>query len=995
MSSEPSSKPFGITPLVGDGSTVGLLFVMLGSLALGCLAALAFVAAFPYPTVSSTSGVVGIVTVQGYPKSRDSVYYALIVLLVAATAIACAAAWLFSGRSMARRLALDGEVALNVAASAYLPCFAGLGVGLLFGRRVVPTFIATLATVVAANAALLAWPRRGSRALLAGAALGRQLFGAGGRLPAAIVALAGCVFGWFVPMAVPSRFAPALASAWWVAPLGFLGVWWATTWFVTRRAGEPFDRAAPRAALVLTPALIMLAVPFLIDFPGLRAAVLVLTLISLVMLAVSVIGRPGPAISEAGVRAILRVSGTAGLVVLTLAWCWLPDLPGILVPPGDGDHLLAFLNDGLHGKMVYRDFWYPYGPLAYQLDLISARISGLDRYYFPSWFVTMGLATLLLCVTARVVFLAWPFRVLGSLLLILAWPPAPVQFRAYAGYLTAVLAVAAAASGRAWVLRTGGVLGAVGYLFSNEAGIAALIGAQPGFLWACREATLRGTLRTYARRLRPFLTGLLGVLGAVALLASWLGALGPYVRSTFGFVAVNDECCGLPMPGLWEGPAPAGLSWSSLKSLAHLLLLSDVFRYFYLPGLLYIAAALYVVARPFRGRPVLRQDAVLLGIAGFGLLYFRYTLGRSDMGRALLAAMPALVVGSALLERVALRMVRLLRPGQERGRRGPAWLAELAILAGSFVFLGARLGFSEVPGLLGAATKKLAQYHQLRHQPRDVYGWKAVVSDSGARFYFTDPVAPIVQATVDYLRAHTQPGEGVFAFPYAFRYNVLLDRPNPLTFGSCLWSAAARPADQQRLIRELVQKRPRYIIYDESEWPDLDGVPTGDRFADLADFIFTSYGLERKIGETSVLRLIEGGPVAPPSVVEVASDEQRGSLQRGWYYPHRAGPVMARWTATTATARLTRRAAQRTLFVDCYVEVPAGHPSRTLSAAVEGSEVGRVDLSTRGGWTSLRFPLPESTAQSAAVLVRLDIDPFPAPGDRRRLGLTVTRLGVE
>src|SRR5439155_8358081 len=131
----------------------------------------------------------------------------------------------------------------------------------------------------------------------------------------------------------------------------------------------------------------------------------------------------------------------------------------------------------------------------------------------------------------------------------------------------------------------------------------------------------------------------------------------------------------------------------------------------------------------------------------------------------------------------------------------------------------------------------------------------------------------------------------------------------------------------------------------------------------------------RKIGETSVLRLIEGGPVAPPSVVEVASDEQRGSLQRGWYYPHRAGPVMARWTATTATARLTRRAAQRTLFVDCYVEVPAGHPSRTLSAAVEGSEVGRVDLSTRGGWTSLRFPLPESTAQSAAVLVRLDIDP--------------------
>jgi hypothetical protein len=263
-----------------------------------------------------------------------------------------------------------------------------------------------------------------------------------------------------------------------------------------------------------------------------------------------------------------------------------------------------------------------------------------------------------------------------------------------------------------------------------------------------------------------------------------------------------------------------------------------------------------------------------------------------------------------------------------------------------------------------------------------VYRWQAVLSPAGGRFYFTAEVAPMIQATVDHLRARTQPGEGVFAFPYPFRYNVLLDRPNPLTFGSCLWRAAARPADQQRLVRELAQKRPRYIVYDESEWPDMDGVPTGDRSANVADFIFANYGLERKIGMTSVLSLLESGPAAPPSVVEVARDEHRAFLLRGSCYPHRAGSVMARWTATTATARLTRRAAQRALFVDCHVDVLTGNPPRWLSATVGAREVGRVDLSTLVGWTTLRFPLPEPIVAEAGMLVRLDIEPLPAPWDR-------------
>jgi hypothetical protein len=938
----------------------------------------------------------GLVTIHGYPKSREPLYFAVIVLLVAAMPVGCVAAWLTAARWTARRRGLNLETAWIVGALAYLPAFVGLGLGLLAASHVLRTFAATLAAIVVAKVAVLAWPRRGSRARIAAATLGRRLFGVDSRLPSSTVVLAGCVFGWFLPMAVPLRAAPPLASGWWLWPLAFLAAWWMVAGLAARRAGDRFERAGPVAALALLPAFLMLAEPFLIDFPRARGAVLGLTIVSLGTLTAMVLAGRAPAGSEARARALVGACRIAGLVVLALAWVWEPNLPGIVVLPGDGDHLIAFLNDGLHGKLVYRDFWYPYGPLFYLLDLVSARLSGLDRYYFPAWFVTVGLGTLLLCITARMVLLTWPFQVLVSLLLFLLWPPRSVEFRVYAGYFTAVLMVAAASSRRAWALRTAGVVAGAAFLFSHESAIAALLGAQAGFLWACRQATLRETLRAYARSLWPFVTGLIGVLVPFALLAAAQGALGPYLRSTFGFVGVNDECCGLPFPDLWQELPPAPMWPSGLKNLLRLLLMSETFRYFYLPVLLYVLVALYVVGRALRGASALRQDAVLMGLAGFSLVYFRFALGRSEMAHARFATVPALVLGGALLERVALRVIRLLRARGPLDGTGLLRLAEVAVLAVGFLFLAFRLGYPTLPALVRAATHKLAHYPQARYPPGDGGGWQAVLSASGGRFYFQAAVAPTVKATLDYLRANTQPGEGVFAFPYVFRYNVLLDRPNPLTFGSCLWGAAARPADQQRLVRELAEKKPRYIVYDESEWPDMDAVPTADRFAEVADFIFTNYGLERKIAATSVLRLRELGPPVPPSVVEVARDEHRAFLQRGWYYPQEVGSVMTRWITTTATARLTRQAAQRELFVDCLIYVPPGRPARWLSASVDGREVGKVDLSTFNGWATLRFPLPEPMAAAIGVPVRLDIDqPFPAAPDPRRLGLIVSRIGFE
>jgi hypothetical protein len=992
-----------------DRSTPGLLIVALAGLALGCLAGLALVALFPFPVVAPpSSGVVGYVTVRGYPKSREAVYFLLIVLLVVTAEIACVASWVFSARFLARRRGLDPVDASLRDVLAYLPCFTGFGLGLLKPSGVATTFTLTVAAFVGAKLAMLAWPHGRSplwsarppaaveHEPAAPTAVPRQAgrwFGAETVWPGATVALAGCVLGWFLPMTVPPGAARRLASASWLWPMVFVAGWLAATVRSVRRGDDKPERAATRAAVPFLPALVMSTVPFLIDYPRARTAVLGLGLAAMAGLFVVVVRHPPPRVGTT--TRLVRACGIVGLTLVATAWIWEPDFPGIHVIPGDGDHLIAFLNDGLHGKLVYRDFWYPYGPLFYCLELSSARFAGLDRYWVPSWMITIPLGTLLLCLTARRVFLTWPFQILGSLLLFLLWTPQTVQWRVYAGYFTAVVAVAAAASGRTWALRGAGALAATAFLFSHEVAIAALVGSQAGFLWAARHPTLRETLRGYAFRLRPFLAGLAAILVPVALLGASTGTLVPYLRSTFGFVAVNDACCGVPIPNLRDELATAGQPLLiRLRHVARFLLKSPVFRYFYLPVLVYLVVAFLVVVRALRGRRPLRQDAVALGLAGFGVVLYRIALGRSDAAHAQFATVPALVLGCVLLERAALRGVCLLRGNNRPGRPRLEGLVEMAMLSAGVAFLGWGLQLPALRGALRNIAAKLAHYHELRHEPRPTWGLQPVLSARGGRFYFPDPIAPMVQATADYLRAHTGPGEGVFAFPYAFRYNVLLDRANPLKFGSCIWGAAARTADQRRLVAELTAANVRYIVYDESEWPDMDGVPTGDRFAELADFIFTRYAPERRIAGTTVLRLRDSFPSDPPSVVDVTLDEHRAFLHRGWYYPAAAESVLARWTSTRVTARLTRRATDRELFVDAHVYGPAENPPRWLTATVDGRRVGRLNLATVSGWTTLRFPLADAGEGTSPVLVGMDIDPFPAPWDNRRLGLIVTRLGL-
>ena len=997
--------------ILADGRVrLALHAVLLAGLALGCLGALVLAVERPFPSAEpSTSGTIGWVTVHAYPKHREFPRYVALLLLAAATPLVCLIAWLFSARRTARG-GLDLHGALNAHALGYLPAIGGLGFGLLDPPHSLRTLAWTLVAVCLAGfwpawipiaQRLLAKP--GAWVRQASTGIWSRLLGAPNRLASSTVLLAGCVFGWFVPLGV-AAYAPGLAAAWWAWPIAFLGVWLVVSHRAARADAEQ-PEAALRSSGAFLPAFLMLAAPFLLDYPQARVAVVATSSVLVVALNLAALRGSLQLGSETATRCVLRAGCVVAIVVVAMAWRWEPNYPGLQVGPLDGDSLTAWLNDGLHGKLVYRDFWYPYGPLFYGLELLSARCCGLDRYIVTSSLVATGVATLLLCLSARAVFVTWPFQVFGTLFLFFAWPPVTYTLRAYLGYFSLLFAVAAAHRGGAWAMRLAGALGGAAFLYSHEVAIACLLGTQVGLVWACREAPLRDLPRAYWRLLRPFAFGLSCVMLPAAALGAAFGLLGPYLRCVFGLIGSVDDCCGLAVPSLLGELPSSGGGLASLKKVGGVLLKGGTFQQFYLPMLLYLLAGLYLLARYLRGCPPILQDSSILGLAVSGVLMYRVALGRSEVGHAAFAAFPSLALAAALIERMVLRLGRLyggIGAGNPGGRIGRIPMLErrleMVFVAGGLglLVLAYRFPVASLTTWTGAVDR-LAQY--FRQEPRPVGvpaipGWQPVWGKDGGLYYFNAGVADTVKATQAYLDAHTAPGEGVFAFPYVCRYNFLLDRASPLEFGSTIWGAAAHPADRQRLLRELAARPPRYAVYDESEWPNTDGVPWSDRVPEISAYLFERYDLEVQIGTTSILRHRVSGTTAPPAVVDAARLQDRPFLVTGWFYPEDMGATRARWITTTATARLTRSGSQRELFVDAEIYVPTGRPPRWLTASLDGRELGRVNLSDRAGPSTLLFPLPPGAAADSVVLVQLDIDqPYPA-ADSRRLGLVVRRLGL-
>jgi hypothetical protein len=960
--------------LRSDGSRLYIILFVIGAFSLGCLSFLTVVALPLSFTPPSPSDGVGWITVHGYSKQKEIFYYVAGILTCGCLPVLLLIAWIRTSSALASQCGEPVCRALRATSFALLAAPYVLYRVLSSwppkhaGETLVRTLIeVALLWLVCAAVAV----DRLTRELLI---VSKQL------LCHSAVLLAGAIFGWQFPYLLGDPNAAAAAKDWWLWPTAFWFIWILSTRILAGRTKRDITSISRETARMFLFSGILLFYSFALRHHTFQVTLLTISVAGAVLTAIYLFS--GRGFDEQSSARLLYwwvgacVAILAGITQLAEN----PQLvPGVHVNALDGDHILAWFYNGLHGRVPFRDFYYPYGPLEYYYNLTFARVFGLDRYLTP---IKVASAV----ITASILFWTAPLLYRTRLFLILA----PVAMFAYSlnirnalGFWAVLLTVSALENKRLAASVLAGVTIAIALLYSTEVGICAILAAQVAHLvYALKNG--KEWLRTHLRSLMPVAAGFCAVFIPVFVIGTAVGALPGYVHS-MRTVLASTVCCGTPFPDLLaeRSPAPLGVIPNILKD--------SVFTSYYIAPAIYTFGVIYCGWLLLNRRKISLQDTATLVTLVFGGVLFRSALGRSDLGHVSFAGAPAIAVAGVLADRCILRLGFIGHndgeDASDGGGKSAHWLEALLL----FGFLGIVIALSgmypTVPARISATVASLRNYFVFTRtdtsKQRDP-NWVTVPGADGVRYEFPAGVAPMVKQVRDYLLSHLGPTDSLFSFPYESRYTFLTGRTTMGTFGPEIWSGASTPGGQAELVRQIETARPVYVVYDESEWPDGDGVAWMDRAHDVNRYIFDNYHIETKIGSTLLLR--RGAPPSAPSWIQVNKPEASYYLRRGWYHLEPDG----RWMSTHSEAVLTRQPNQKLFSLTASVHQ---RMDRRLTVRFNSEEVYRQRLDGLDGLQTFAFPIPGTLTSGAPLNVEIDVDQPIRAADARYLGLWVREFG--
>ena len=953
--------------------------VLICSFCLACLVYTTFAANLQFHFAKPPHGpIIGWATVHGYPKQQEIFYYVSAVAIIPSLALGITLAWLQVAGGVARKLRLLPGTVLSTTALAFVPvlyeCYKFLwhwpphGYGQL--RR------AIISLLIAYGLALL-YCRYSEK-------IRGFIFCPANVLYNATVLIAGSILGCYLPFLFPDHSGSVLAKLWWVSPVVCWLLWVRFSLLTPGKTFADAERRAQSSAMAFTPLALLLAYPFLLSSYRLRVVLL---------LAAGVGGivvwawRSSPSVAPGrGVFHYWHASVVA-MVLATVNMSANPRfLPGVAVPPLDGDHTIAWFYNGLHGQLPYRDFFYPYGPLRYYHNLLCARLFGLDNYQLPAEMLATIIIVLLLYRTAPALYRTRLFLLLGPVAMFLYG----AELRVYLGFGAVLLSLLALQDRSPRRLTWAGGLTGVAFLYSPEVGVcAALTAGAISALYAFRSehGTRFREARTYAL---AQIAGASILIIPAAVIGLVTGTLRAYAHDIFMLLSIANRCCAAAFPSILQAPV-------SLKTG---LLGSDIFKTYYFAPLTYIIAMVYVGWQFLQKRCLSTHEIAALGTLLFGGLLFKTALTRSDDGHLAFASLPAVALFSALLDRALFRACVTFAGGLE-GDRPPSpggasihWLRLRDVLYGAlllgFIVSGLKntVAYERVPETVAGIVTILRGYHVLtfikvQRDPAMV----PLQNPEGTVFLFPASTAPHVKRVQSYLKAHLESKDTIFCLPFVARYYLLLSRVSPRGVGPELWGGAADPIERRRVIRDLEKIKPAYAVYDEAEWPDADGIPWIDRLQEIMDYLFSHYQVVAKIDTALILRRSEEPPL-PPQNIATGELENQLYLPRGWYHIESSGPAVGRWTTLDATALVTRKPGDNALTLTA---LSFGTESRNVSVSINGLTVAWQPILP--GWRTYNTDVPSSVPVRTVNKIEFRTDmPFQSP-DPRQLGIFVKSFG--
>jgi hypothetical protein len=494
----------------------------------------------------------------------------------------------------------------------------------------------------------------------------------------------------------------------------------------------------------------------------------------------------------------------------------------------EGSHL-AWINEILHGRVLYRDSFYLYGPLATYPAAYLMKIFGVHLSVWRTYILVSGIVGLLVLFYSLFSFgLSEMGRWVAVILFtILYYPVLPsfswVALRAAAGLLAVVVYIGSVKNGRRFLILLSGFISSIALFYSQEVGISAI-----ATIGACMALS---RFRDFSPR---------SLLSQASLFL--LGALPPTVL-VLAFFSFHDALSAF-LSGFFSGPRLFILGWGAVPFPDFFHDASLLFREFswegmamffrsdvafYFPVVLYLGLLSYYLIKLWY-KAFSFSDFPYLACLLFGVVLFNSTLARSDESHLLFACLPAVIL--------SVKIVGHLIQSQ---RVRKAFPAGLAIALGVFIVIGIASLLSTGEGWIKILAIKNritgSRPYQLQWSLADPPPDLSVLRTPRARGLRAPyPFVRTVDGVVSFIRKQTRPDEPIFCFPNEAAWYFFTGRPDATSY--VLGQQMITKAMRENALSQLSENKPRYVIaYDTS----VDSISIRQLDPELIDYVEKNY----------------------------------------------------------------------------------------------------------------------------------------------------------
>ena len=556
-------------------------------------------------------------------------------------------------------------------------------------------------------------------------------------------------------------------------------------------------------------------------------------------------------------------------ILIIFIFTWSPNFGhGYIVGPDEGQHL-AWINEILHGKTVYKEIYMFYGPLLEFMPIIFMKIFGISLwslrlfYQLSNMFnIVLGFLILKLVVKTRT-FLYLGLWALLSTKVTEFWMARWGGARLTLALCAVWLIIYYAKKGKRPALFLGGVFTGLALFTSQEIGLVLLFASILFLFFLNFHILKRIEVKSFIRIVFLYIGGfIISILPFVIYLLT-KGAFLDYIRIVF---------IDLPFkyPKYFVEPEFTQLLFISLFSNLKIPFPFDTryFLYYLLSILIYGLGFGYIIWNSIAHR-MTRRKILIFFILLFGFPLFLSSFRQIIGEQISLYSPPIVVTAIFLLEMLFILSKKNLIIQRKKFNIKKLIIAIFCLIVIQDVFLILFIKstpYKYAKGIINSyltlkkdAADRFYRFTDTSIASEEKYArlsgeWNKLGLVRAKGIFVPEKQAEAITGAIEFIKENTASSEEIFVFPHEGQYYFLADRPSITRFTPCIY--ASIDIDYQRqIVNDLETKRPRYCIYvrDAYVFTDYNKIPNEKRLSLVFGYLKDNYLIKKQYGQTLIL----------------------------------------------------------------------------------------------------------------------------------------------